>query len=426
MQFIDEVSISVSGGRGGDGVVAWRREKYVPKGGPAGGDGGRGGDVILEADPELSTLVDFRFKKHFAAESGKNGGTSNKSGHSAVDLIVRVPVGTLIFVADDEHGESLLGDLSESGKRLRVAKGGRGGLGNQNFATATRQAPHYSERGEPPQTSELRLELKLLADCGLIGLPNAGKSSLLAACTAAKPKIADYPFTTLEPQLGIVRLGPEESFTLVDLPGLIEGAHEGVGLGDRFLRHVERTRVLLHLMDGTHPVERILADKTTIEHELEAWNPELINRPTIPVLTKLDLPEAREHLAELRTLIPGLATISSATGEGVRDLLYAAFRTIHTTPLPRVIAPEPRFHLAPKVAFEITREDGTGTFLVTGDRVERLVSMTDLDNEESVVRFERVIAKLGVEKQLREHGIRTGDTVRIGGYEFTYTESQIS
>jgi len=238
MQFIDEATISVAGGPGGDGIVAWRREKYVPKGGPAGGDGGRGGDVLLEATPELSTLIEFRFKKHFAAESGKAGSTSNKSGRSAEDLLVPVPVGTLVYRIEEDGHEVLLADLSLAGERIRVAKGGRGGLGNQHFATSTRQAPRFAEKGEPAESGTLRLELKLLADCGIVGLPNAGKSTLLSVASAARPKIADYPFTTLEPQLGVVRLGPDESFVLVDVPGLIEGAHAGSGLGDRFLRHI--------------------------------------------------------------------------------------------------------------------------------------------------------------------------------------------
>ncbi len=421
MQFIDEATIGVAGGRGGDGIVAWRREKYVPKGGPAGGDGGRGGDVYLEASPELTTLVEFRFKKQFAAKPGENGLTSNKSGRSALDLVVPVPVGTLVYLIEDGGREYLLADLSTPHERIRVAKGGRGGLGNQHFATATRQAPRFAEKGEPEQSCTLRLELKLLADCGLVGLPNAGKSTLLAAVSAAKPKVADYPFTTLEPQLGVVRLGPEESFVMVDIPGLIEGAHEGSGLGDRFLRHIERTRVLLHLMDGANAVDEILANKATIENELRLWNPALPERPTIPVLTKLDLPEARERFEELRTQIPGLRAISAATGEGVRDLLYAAYRTIQTTPLPAVATPEiPRFVLTPDEPFEVA-VDERGVFVVSGERVERLAAMTNFESDEGLGRFERIIAKMGIDKKLRELGAQDGDTVRIAGYEFDFS-----
>ncbi|HKU81235.1 MAG TPA: GTPase ObgE, partial [Candidatus Tumulicola sp.] len=238
MQFIDEATISVAAGNGGDGLVAWRREKYVPKGGPAGGDGGQGGSVYVQASAELTTLVEFRFRRSFTAESGRPGGTSNKSGRSGDDLIIDVPAGTLVYRTLEGKPETLAGDLTGSGSRLLVAKGGRGGLGNQHFATSTRQAPRFAERGEPGERCELRLELRLLADCGVIGVPNAGKSTLLSVVSAARPKIADYPFTTIEPQLGVVRVSDEESFVMVDVPGLIEGAHAGAGLGDRFLRHV--------------------------------------------------------------------------------------------------------------------------------------------------------------------------------------------
>jgi len=421
MQFIDEATITVSAGCGGDGIVAWRREKYVPKGGPAGGDGGRGGDVILEASPELSTLVDFRFKKNFTAEPGKAGSTSNKSGRSAEDLIVPVPVGTLAYRIEEDGREWLLADLSQPGERVCLAKGGRGGLGNQHFATSSRQAPRFAEKGEPAETHNVRLELKLLADCGIVGLPNAGKSTLLSVVSAARPKIADYPFTTLEPHLGVVRLGPEESFVMVDVPGLIEGAHGGSGLGDRFLRHIERTRVLIHLMDGARPAEEILADKATIENELRLWNPTLLERPILPVLSKLDLPEVRERFDELRERIPGLRAISAATGEGVRDLLYAAFRTIATVAVPDVAtADTPRFVLTPQEPFTIER-DPDGTYVVGGERIERLAAMTDFDSDEGLGRFEAILAKMGVDKRLRELGARDGDTVRIAGHEFDYS-----
>ncbi len=421
MQFIDEATITVAGGRGGDGIVAWRREKYVPKGGPAGGDGGRGGDVALEATPELSTLIEFRFKKHFAAEAGKAGSTSNKSGRSSEDLIVPVPVGTLVYRLEPDGSEFLLADLSRAGERIRVAKGGRGGLGNQHFATSARQAPRFAEKGEPADGCSLRLELKLLADCGVVGLPNAGKSTLLSVSSAARPKIADYPFTTLEPQLGVVRLGPEESFVMVDVPGLIEGAHAGSGLGDRFLRHIERTRVLIHLMDGALATDEILAARATIETELRLWNPTLLERPIISVLSKLDLPDARERFAELAPRIAGLHGISAATGEGVRELLYAAFRAIAAAPPQEIAEPDvPRFVLTPQEAFAVDREPD-GTFVVSGDRIERLAAMTDFDTDEGLGRFESILAKMGVDKRLQELGARDGDTVRIAGHEFDYS-----
>jgi GTP-binding protein len=335
--------------------------------------------------------------------------------------VVPVPVGTLVYEIGPEGRELLLVDLSEPGERALVAKGGRGGLGNQHFATSKRQAPRFAEKGEPSESRTLRLELKLLADCGVVGLPNAGKSTLLSVASAARPRIADYPFTTLEPQLGVVRLGPEESFVMVDVPGLIEGAHAGTGLGDRFLRHIERTRVLVHLMDGARPAADILADKATIENELRLWNPTLLERPILPVLSKLDLPEARERFEELRPSIEGLRGISAATGEGVRELLFAAFQTIAATPMPEVVAADvPRFVLTPQEPFSIAVEPD-GTFVVTGDRVERLAAMTDFDSDEGLGRFEAILAKMGVEKRLREMGASEGDTVRIAGHEFDYS-----
>jgi GTP-binding protein len=421
VQFIDEAEISLAGGDGGDGIVAWRREKYVPKGGPAGGDGGHGGSIYFEATPELSTLVEFRFKRSFSAEAGKAGGTSKKSGRSGDDLTIGVPVGTLIFRKHDERPELLLADLNAPGVRVLGAKGGRGGLGNQHFATSVRQAPRFAERGEPGERCSLRLELRLLADCGIVGVPNAGKSTLLSVVSAARPKIADYPFTTLEPQLGVVRVSDEESFVMVDVPGLIEGAHEGTGLGDQFLKHVERTRVLLHLLDGARTFDEILADKAMIEAELAAWNPVLLARPRLLVLNKLDLPDARERLTELRQRFPDIRGISAATHEGVRDVVLTVSRAIESAPLPEV-ASSPRAHieLTAPAAFRIER-GRDGEFVVSGERIERLAAMTDFDSDEALARFEYALGKMGVEKKLRELGAQQGDTVRIGPYEFTYS-----
>jgi GTP-binding protein len=420
VQFIDEAAIAVAAGNGGDGLVAWRREKYIPKGGPAGGDGGHGGNVYLEADPELSTLVEFRFKRLFSAESGKPGGTSNKSGRSGADLVIPVPVGTLVFRTADGEPEGFLADLQTPGERVQIAKGGRGGLGNQHFATSTRQAPRFAEKGEPGEHCSVRLELRLLADCGIVGVPNAGKSTLLSVVSAARPKIAQYPFTTLEPQLGVVRLSNEESFVMVDVPGLIEGAHSGAGLGDQFLRHVERTRVLVHLLDGAKPLDEILADKLMIENELEAWKAGLSAKPALLTLSKLDLPDARERYAELREQFPDLRGISAATNEGVQELLYGAWRAIRETPLPAIVAPEPaRITLRPRETFSIRKDEGI--FVVSGDRVERLAAMTNFDSEEGLARFEQILAKMGVEKKLREMGAAEGDTVRIGTHEFVYS-----
>jgi GTP-binding protein len=420
VQFIDEATITVLAGSGGDGLVAWRREKYIPKGGPAGGDGGHGGSVYLEATPELTTLVEFRFKRQFAGESGKPGGTSNKSGRSGEDLVIPVPVGTLVYRTAEDEPEGFFADLHTPGERLLVAKGGRGGLGNQHFATSTRQAPRFAEKGEPGERFALRLELRLLADCGIVGLPNAGKSTLLSVVSAARPKIADYPFTTLEPQLGVVRVSDEESFVMVDVPGLIEGAHLGAGLGDQFLRHVERTRVLIHLLDGAKPLDEMLSDKDVIERELQAWKAQLVHKPTLLVVSKLDLPQARERLEELRERFAEIRGISSATGEGVRDLVYAAWRTIREAPMPEVVTPEPaRIVLKPSEPFTIQKYEDT--FVISGERVERLAAMTNFDSDEGLARFEQILAKMGVDKRLREMGATEGDTVRIGSFEFTYS-----
>jgi GTP-binding protein len=421
VQFIDEAKIAVAAGNGGDGIIAWRREKYIPKGGPAGGDGGHGGSVYLVASPELSTLVEFRFKHAFTAESGKPGGTSNKSGRSGEDLIVEVPVGTLVYRTPEGKEETLLTDLTEPGARALVAKGGRGGLGNQHFATSVRQAPRFAEKGEPGERCSLRLELRLLADCGIVGVPNAGKSTLLSVVSAARPKIADYPFTTIEPQLGVVRVSDEDSFVMVDVPGLIEGAHAGAGLGDLFLKHVERTRALVHLLDGAKTLDEILHDKHTIESELRAWNARLLDKPTLLVLNKLDLPDARERYDLLREQFPEIRGISAATNAGVQELVYAVWQTIEHAPLPEIVAPEPaRIELLPQDAFRIERAPD-GAFEISGERIERLAAMTNFDSDEGLARFERTLGKMGVEKKLRELGAAEGDTVRIGQYEFTYS-----
>lgn len=400
--------------------MAWRREKYIPKGGPAGGDGGHGGNICLEATPELSTLVEFRYRRHFEAPSGKHGGSSNKSGKSGDDVTIKVPVGTLVYRTDEGRPEMLVADLARASQRVIVAKGGRGGLGNQHFATSVRQAPRFAEKGEPGEHCALKLELKLLADCGIIGVPNAGKSTLLSVVSAARPKIADYPFTTTEPQLGVVRVSDEESFVLVDVPGLIEGAHAGAGLGDRFLRHVERTRVMLHLLDGAKSLEEIVHDKETIEAELRAWNPALLEKPTLLCLSKLDLPDARTNLEALRARFNNVRGISAVTGDGVTELIYAIAAAIAAAPAPPRALPEARIDLVPRDAFAIARAPD-GAFVISGERVERLAAMTNFDSDEAASRFERALERIGVERRLHEMGAKEGDTVRIGSYEFTFS-----
>jgi len=324
--FIDEARILVRGGDGGNGIVAWRREKFVPKGGPAGGDGGDGGSVVMVVDEGLSTLLDFRYRKEYRADAGERGGNKDMYGAAGADLVLRVPPGTQVF--DDQTGR-LLGDLREHGQRFVAARGGRGGRGNIHFATATDRAPRRAEPGTPGQERTVRLELKLLADVGLLGFPNVGKSSLISRISAAKPKVADYPFTTLVPHLGMVRLG-DRSFVVADVPGLIKGASQGAGLGHKFLRHLERTRVLVHLLEvSAEPGRTPLRDYLAIRKELALYDPDLAARPEIVVLNKLDLPDTRKKLAALRRTFARrkieLHAISAATGEGLPQLLEAAW-----------------------------------------------------------------------------------------------------
>jgi len=323
--FIDRAKIHVQGGNGGNGVTAFRREKFVPRGGPSGGDGGRGGDVVIVADASLNTLLHLRYNPRHLAERGLHGEGSNRSGHTGDDLVVRVPVGTQIF---DSETEELLADLDHDGSRWLAAKGGRGGFGNAHFASSTNRAPRYHQEGGKGEERDLQLELKLLADVGLVGFPNAGKSTFISTVSAARPKIADYPFTTLEPNLGVVDLGDFKTFVIADIPGLIEGAHTGAGLGDRFLRHIERTKLLLHLVDVSSLSGRdTVADYLTVNHELASYNSELAERPQFVVATKLDALDEPERLATLKERVekdgkPFFA-ISSATREGVRELVNA-------------------------------------------------------------------------------------------------------
>jgi len=340
MKFVDEVRIHVKAGDGGNGAVAWRREKFIPRGGPAGGDGGDGGDVVLVVDPQLSTLLDFRYVREHRARNGEHGQGSDMNGRNGPPLELRVPPGTV--VKDAESGETIV-DLGTPGERHVVAKGGRGGLGNMNFATSTNQAPRFAEDGTPGEEKELVLELKLLADVGIVGYPNAGKSTLISRISRARPKIADYPFTTLVPNLGVVPWRGERSFVVADIPGLIEGAHEGAGLGHQFLRHVERCRVLVHLVDGapTDPERSPRADREAIDRELALYSPELAKKPQILAVTKVDLPEARaggEKLARLlgrRKKPVEVHLVSAVTGEGLDTLLDAIARVLFEEAAPR-------------------------------------------------------------------------------------------
>ncbi len=421
--FIDEATIYVRSGKGGDGMVHFHREKYVPRGGPDGGDGGRGGDVFLEVAPTLNTLAKFRHKARYIADEGGRGGTNNMSGRGAKDLVIPVPPGTLVYRADTDE---LLGDLVEAGQRLLVAKGGRGGRGNQHFARPSRQAPRIAEKGEPAEEKNLRLELKLLADVGIVGMPNAGKSSLLAAVSNAKPKIADYPFTTLEPNLGVADLDLDTTLILADIPGLVEGAHMGVGLGDAFLRHIQRTRVLIHLLDGMS--EDPLADFSQINSELALFDPRLGEKAQIVVMNKLDMPEAKARWNKVKKALEKRGyepmAISALTRENLQPLLWKAYEVLKNAPEPEPVAqqamPVYRPEANPK-DFTIERTDDGG-YRVRGEAIERAAAMTYWTEEPAVLRFYRLIKALGVDAALRAAGVQEGDTVYIGENELEWTD----
>ncbi len=412
--YFDEAKIWVKAGDGGDGCVSFRREKYVPRGGPNGGNGGRGGDVYLIVNPHRNTLLDFKKHSHFKAERGAHGRGKDMKGHAGEDLLIDVPPGTLVY---DAKTDEQLGDLVEPEQRLLVAKGGRGGRGNAAFTSPTRQAPRIAENGEPGEERWLKLELKLIADVGIIGLPNAGKSTLLSVVTAAKPKIADYPFTTLKPNLGVVNID-HESFVLADIPGLIEGAHEGAGLGAQFLRHIERTRLLIHMIDGSSADP--LRDWQQINSELASFNPKLEKLPQIIAFNKMDLPTARENRDLVATEmarhdLPFYA-ISAVTHEGVQDLLrrvYQKWKEERGKTAPVEQEPVKVFRLEENEnAFTITEEDAV--WVVRGKKIERVAAMTKWENWEAAQRFQRIMTAMGITAALEERGVQPGDMVLIG------------
>jgi GTPase len=418
---IDRAEIRVRAGNGGDGAASFRREKFVPRGGPDGGDGGQGGSVILLADPSVSTLGEVRYKRTYTAQSGGNGAGAKKHGRSGPDLIVRVPVGTIVQRKEADETLTLLADLDQPGDAVVAAYGGMGGKGNARFATPTNQAPRLRERGQRGGQATLVLDLKLISDVGIIGLPNAGKSTLISAVSAARPKIANYPFTTLEPVLGVVEIN-YETFVMADIPGLIEGAHSGVGLGHDFLRHVERTRLLVHLLDGS--AADPLADFDTVNRELELFSEDLARRPQIVAINKVDIPEARERLPELQAALAARGVdalaLSAATGEGTRELVQRVWgeltRLRAEQPPPVVAEPEPRV-LRPQPRARVQIEQQNGRYLVHGRGVEAMAEMLDLANEEAKAEFYRRLTRLGVAAALRRAGVQKGDTVRFGaGY----------
>lgn len=435
--FLDRATISVKAGDGGDGMVAFRREKYIPDGGPAGGDGGKGGDVIFQVDEGLHTLMDFRYNRHFRADNGENGMSKSKFGRGAKDLVVKLPAGTMVR---DQATGTLIADLTEHGQTVVVARGGRGGRGNKRFATHKNPAPYIAENGEPGEELELSLELKLIADAGLLGFPSVGKSTLLSVVSNAEPRIADYQFTTLEPNLGVVQLDVDREFVLADMPGLIEGAAQGVGLGHDFLRHIERTKVLIHVIDmaavhGRDPFQ----DYVTIMDELAAYNDRLLDRPMILVANKMDLPQAQDNLVEFKTQLetylvehgqeeglPEIVEISAYQTKGTRQLMEATYDLIQATDFIPLEGEEELSYAHYRMEedqpdFVIHRLDGD-FYEITGDRIEKLMAMTNTAHEESLRRFARQMRSMGIDDALRDAGAQSGDTIEIAGFQFEFVD----
>lgn len=432
--FVDKAKIYVKGGDGGDGLVAFRRELYVPEGGPAGGDGGKGGDVIFRVDEGLRTLMDFRYQKHFKAPRGEKGRNKTQHGANAEDLIVRVPPGTIVY--DDDTGE-MLADLTRHDQEVVIAKGGRGGRGNTRFKSPANTAPAIAENGEEGQERWVTLELKVMADVGLVGFPSVGKSTLLSVVSAAQPKIGAYHFTTITPNLGVVKVDDERSFVMADLPGLIEGAHTGVGLGHEFLRHVERTRIIVHVVDmsgmeGRDPFE----DWEKINDELRLYNAKLADRPQIVAANKMDMPESEENLAAFREKIAAarpdieIMPISSLTRQGISELLYRVADMLDSLPDPSELPEEPSeeeenvvYRLEDRPSdheFRITRDNEV--YVVESESIEKLLKRTQFASYEAVMRFGRILRNIGVDAELRKRGARDGDTIRIGDFEFEFFE----
>lgn len=425
--FIDKAKIIIVSGAGGDGMVAFRREKYVPRGGPSGGDGGKGGSVYLKADTGLNTLINFRRKRKFAAEKGENGGAKEMYGKGGEDIIIDVPLGTMVY---DNDTNELLADMVHQDQMVLIAKGGKGGRGNTHFATSAVRAPTYAEKGEPGESKEIRLELKVLADVGLIGFPSVGKSSLIRKVSGARPEVAAYHFTTLSPSLGVVNLDETRSFVMADIPGLIEGASQGVGLGHEFLRHVERSRVLIHVLDiagseGRDP----LSDFEIINNELEIYSPALAQKKQIVAGNKIDLITNRTELEQIKQQIESKGysffPICTLTGEGIKSLLEKAWTILQETETTTFDNQEKAIvYELPQNEFKI-EYDGH-VYSVIGKRVEKLVAMTDFDNSVSLRRFNKAWKFMELDKLLKKEGIKEGDTVNLYGIEFSFSEKSSS
>jgi GTP-binding protein len=416
--FIDEATLYLQSGKGGDGIVHFRREKYVPRGGPDGGDGGRGGDVIIRVNSKLNTLFQFHHLQRFIAKDGENGGRSNRTGRSADRLVIDVPPGTVIY--NDDTGQ-IIADLVGVDQEVMVCKGGRGGRGNARFANSREQTPRIAEKGEPGQEITVRLELKLIADVGIVGVPNAGKSTLLAAVTNAKPKIADYPFTTLEPNLGVAALDDENTLVIADIPGLIEGAHSGLGLGYEFLRHIQRTRLLVHLLDGM--AQNPLVDYAQINSELALFDVKLADKKQIVAINKMDLLDVQEKWPALEKQFKKKGInplpISAATGLNVKALLYKAVEIVKSLPIETNVATIPVYQAkSDPRQYDIVKVNNG--WRISGESIERAAAMTYWENDESVRRFQKIMERLGIDAQLRKAGIKEGDSVNIGEYELEW------
>ncbi|MCC3378766.1 GTPase ObgE [Paenibacillus farraposensis] len=430
--FVDKAKIFVKGGDGGDGLIAFRREKYVPEGGPAGGDGGNGGDVIFRVDEGLRTLMDFRYQRHFKAQRGVKGRNKSQHGANAEHMIVRIPPGTVI--TDDDTGE-VLADMTRHGQQVIVAKGGRGGRGNIRFASPSNPAPELAENGEEGQERYITLELKVMADVGLVGFPSVGKSTLLSVVSSAKPKIGAYHFTTITPNLGVVDVGDHRNFVMADLPGLIEGAHEGVGLGHEFLRHIERTRIIIHVVDmagseGRDPFE----DWTKINDELKQYNAGLAERPQIVAANKMDMPEADEKLAQFKEQVAAvrpdleIMPISSLTRQGVKELLYRAADLLDQIPDEPVVEEVAdvnerkvfKLNTTEDEGFTIVRENET--FVVHSPKIERMMKRMQLNSHDAILKLARTMRHMGVDAELRKRGATDGTSVRIADFEFEFVE----
>ncbi len=424
--YFDEVVIEVIGGKGGDGIISFRREKFVPRGGPDGGDGGRGGNILFEVDQHQNTLSDFRHQRQFRSQDGTRGKGKNQTGASGQDLVIKVPPGTMVF---DEEDGTFLGDLVENGQQLLVCKGGRGGRGNTRFKTSKNKAPRIAEKGEPPEEKTLHLELKLIADIGIIGVPNAGKSTLLSVVSNAKPKIAPYPFTTLQPNLGVVDLDVDLQLILADIPGLIEGAHRGDGLGHDFLRHIQRTRVLIHLLDGLS--DEPILDLAQINAELALFDPALGDKPQIIVLNKMDLPEVEKKWNKVEAELKekgyrDVYAISAIARQGIKPVLFRAAKLLEETPIYEYRSPEEsdelpvyRYDKDPQEYFILKTDRG---WRLTGDGLERAAAMTYWEHYQSIRRFHRILVAMGVDEAMRDAGVQPGDTVYIGDHELTWEE----